>query len=111
MKKLLLACLVTATSIQATDLAEAWKQFSAYRVVSGAKAVVVGVGTYQAASLSYTGLKNLGNTISNTEPWTSLEKGKKIIRCSVFAGGMAYVVYKLGWDYFPVYARHALALK
>ncbi len=116
MKRVLALFVLMSAAVQAQELTDTWKQLSDYRVVSGAKATVVGIGSVQALYTSYRFAKATANVFGDTRTlfaWNSdaWDKWNDLIGNSAATIGLLYMASKLGWEYFPGFAKHALAIK
>lgn len=117
MKKLLALIIFTAAaSLQADGLSQAWDDLGQYRVVSGVKATVAGIGTVHAVLYAYKAAQATAGVFSDNRPmlkWDkqAWEKWNEVIGGSVCTLGMLYVGAKLGWECFPIYTKHALAIR
>lgn len=116
MKRVLLGCLFLTSTLQAKELSDTWKELSEYRVVSGLKAGVSGVGAIQSLYTGWVFAKNFGTVFNDSRPLVAFNKdawGKwtDLIGNGAATVGLLYIAAKLGWECFPVYAKHALAIK
>jgi hypothetical protein len=114
MKRFLIALLLVTPVAKAEDFAQTWKTLSSYRITSAAKGAVVALLGYHAVK---TGVFKNGEDFINAskalfkdDNVKIQDKVSEVAKTGVLTGGMAYVSYKLWWDYFREYARHALAL-
>lgn len=104
------------SAVHAQDLTDTWKELSQYRVVSGVKAGVVGLGTVQAGYTCWLCAKATAKVFNdnrtlfawNGDAWN---KWNDLVGNGAATFGLLYASAKLGWEYFPVYAKHALAIK
>jgi hypothetical protein len=113
MKRVVALVIFTLGSAQASDLSQAWKDLSRYRVVSGIKAVVVGFAAVHAAHQGWKAGKNTLEVLKSSPDKPSLfswDRGNEAVGNTVLTLGMFYVAGILTWDYFPGYTKHALAL-
>ncbi len=116
MKRVLALLVFMSGAVHAQELSETWKQLSQYRVVSGVKAGVVGIGAVQMVYTSWLCAQETGRLFSSDPSlfgWDkpAREKWNKLIGSSAATVGLLYMASKLGWEYFPGYAKHALAIK
>jgi len=101
--------------VQAKDLSEAWNELSQYRVMSGAKAGVLSVGTYQTVRISWVFAKATAGVFSDGRPLFALDeqalnKWGSLMWNGASVLGFAYAAKLLG-EKIPAYAKHALAIK
>ena len=112
-KRIVAVLFLTLSSAQANDLAQSWKEFSKYRVVSGIKGAVAVIAALHAGHHSWQAGKLAFHKISDSTDNRSVlswDRGNEILGYSVVSLSLAYTTKVLLWDYLPDYARHALKL-
>ena len=110
MKRILAVMLLMTATVQANDLSEAWNNLGRkHRVVSGAKAVLVGGLAYEAICATFLHGKVAFNRIGDSGDWKR-EKIEDIAYEGVIAGSTFYAAYYLGYHFLPAHLKHALAM-
>ncbi len=116
MKRVLMVFVFVTGSLHAQDLSDTWTQLSQYRVVSGVKAGVTGIGAVHMLIGSYVAARSTADVLRagksffayNKDAWNNWNE---LIGGCAATFGLLYAGSKLGWEYFPGYVRHALAIK
>ncbi len=104
MKRLLLAALFLVTPVKAEGLVETWKELSKYRAVAGMKAMgTTALIYYAAGSISRHG-EQAYVAAGDRDFYVAVDK-------AVTTGGMAYVTWKLLYNYLRPQVKQALLIK
>lgn len=115
MKRIVLASALLTGSLHAEGLYDAVNQLSEYRAVSGIKAVGAGIGAIQTANTAWVFGKVMMAHLQDQRPLCAINKDcynkwTDTIGCGAAVFGLLYATTKLGWEWFPKYARHALKI-
>ncbi len=124
MKRFLMIVLLVASTAQANELKKVWNNFGKqYRLVSGAKAAVVGFAAYQLARASFDHGVAAWAIATDDSKWLKPQKfavyhgnDEKIklawfVRCAGIAGATGFAAWDLGYYQFFKDAKHALNVK
>lgn len=111
MKRVLALLLLTAaTTMQANDVAQTWREFGKkHRAVSALKALLTGVLAFEAGRVAIDhGYHAFDLARDKNQEWS--KKWEKFAKHLVGLGGMTYTSFGLAWYFTIPDAKHALSI-